>query len=79
MTKSAHFLLVRTNFSVKNYAKLYLAEIVKLHGALISIISDHGPLFSSHFSKSFQRGLSIRVCLITSFHPQMDGQVERTI
>lgn len=38
MTKTANFLLVRTSFLVKDYAKLYLAEFVKFHGALISII-----------------------------------------
>ncbi|KAF3618966.1 COP9 signalosome complex subunit 2 [Capsicum annuum] len=61
MTKFAHFLPMRKNYSVKDYAKLYLAEIVKLHGALISIISNRGPLFSSHFWKSFQNGLGTRV------------------
>ncbi|PHT35953.1 hypothetical protein CQW23_23653 [Capsicum baccatum] len=40
MTKLAHFLLVRTNFSIEDYARLYLHEIVKLHGVLVSIISD---------------------------------------
>ena len=64
----AQFLPIRTNFSVENYAKLYLAEIMKLHDAPVSIILDRGPLFSSHFWKSFQKGLGTRVCLSTAFH-----------
>ncbi|PHU19591.1 Nuclear transcription factor Y subunit B-3 [Capsicum chinense] len=40
MTKSTHFLLVRTNFSSEDYARLYLEEIVKFHEVPISIILD---------------------------------------
>lgn len=49
MKKSAHFLPVRTNFSDKDYVRLYHQEIVNLHGAPISIISDRGMQFSYHF------------------------------
>ncbi|XP_069154387.1 uncharacterized protein [Solanum lycopersicum] len=42
MTKSAHFLPVKTTPSTKDYAKLYIQEVVRLHGDLISIISDRG-------------------------------------
>lgn len=38
MTKYAHFLSVRTNFSFEDYAKLFIEKIIKLHGALVSII-----------------------------------------
>ena len=79
MTKSSHFLAVKTTYSVEDYAKLYLTEIVSLHGVPLSIISYRGPQFTSHFWKSFQKGLSTQVNLSTTFHPQTDGQVERTI
>ena len=49
MTKSAHFLPVKTTFSAARYAQLYVDEIVKLHGILVFIISDCGPQFTSHF------------------------------
>ena len=39
-TKSAHFLLVRTDYSLDKLAELYSKEIVRLHGILVSIISD---------------------------------------
>ncbi|KAH0644897.1 hypothetical protein KY284_032781 [Solanum tuberosum] len=38
-----------------------------------------GPQFTSHFWKSFQKGLGTQVNLSITFHPQMDGQAERTI
>lgn len=54
ITKFTHFFPVRTSYSVEDYAKLYLAETVKLYGALVSIILDHGIPFPCHFWKLFQ-------------------------
>ena len=55
MTKSAHFLLVKTTFNASQYAQLYIDEIVKLHGFPISIISDRGSQFTSQFWRAFSR------------------------
>nr|XP_009777849.1 PREDICTED: uncharacterized protein K02A2.6-like [Nicotiana sylvestris] len=79
LTKSAHFLPVKTTDSAEDYAKLYIQEIVRLHGTPLSIISDRGAQFTTNFWKSFQKGLGTRVNLSTAFHPQTDGQAERTI
>ncbi|WMV30106.1 hypothetical protein MTR67_023491 [Solanum verrucosum] len=79
MTKSAHFIPVKVSLLVEVYGKLYIREIVKLHGVPLSIISDRGTQFTSHFWKSFQKGLGTKVNLRTSFHPQRDGQEEHTI
>ena len=49
LTKSTHFILVRTDYSLQKLAKLYVAEIVRLHGVLISIISDRDTHFTSQF------------------------------
>ncbi|WMV09133.1 hypothetical protein MTR67_002518 [Solanum verrucosum] len=61
VTKSAYFLAVKTIDLAEDYAKLYINEIVRLHGILLSIISDRGPQFTSHFWKSFQKGLGTQV------------------
>ncbi|XP_059290768.1 uncharacterized protein LOC132044298 [Lycium ferocissimum] len=45
LTKSARFLPVRTTYAAEDYAKLYLKEIVRLHGIPVSIISDRGAQF----------------------------------
>ncbi|WMV08854.1 hypothetical protein MTR67_002239 [Solanum verrucosum] len=79
LTKSAHFLPVKTNYTVKEYARLYIKEIVRLHGVPISIISNRGAQFTANFWKSFQKSLGTQVNLSTAFHPQTDGQAERTI
>ena len=56
VTKSAHFLPVKTTYSAKKYSKLYLQEVVRLHEVPISIISYRGAKYTAQFWKSFQKG-----------------------
>ncbi|XP_073223510.1 uncharacterized protein [Cicer arietinum] len=79
LTKSAHFLPVKSNYNTLKLAKLFIKEIVRLHGVPLSIISDRHPKFTSIFWKAFQKFLGTRLHLSTSYHPQTDGQTERTI
>ena len=79
MTKSSRFLAVKTTYLTDDYAKLYLTEILRLHKVHLSIISYRGPQFTSHFLKSFKKGIGTQLNLSTTFHPQTDGQTERTI
>ncbi|KAL5787294.1 hypothetical protein ACOSP7_004243 [Xanthoceras sorbifolium] len=79
LTKSAHFLPVRTDYSLDQLAELYIREIVRLHGVPVSIISDRDPRFTSRFWKKFQEALGTRLSFSTAFHPQIDGQSERVI
>ncbi|KAL5784668.1 hypothetical protein ACOSQ2_007060 [Xanthoceras sorbifolium] len=57
LMKSAHFLPVRTDYSLDRLAELYIREIVRLHGVPASIISDRDPRFTSRFWKKFQEAL----------------------
>ena len=77
LTKSAHFLLVRTDYAFDKLAELYIKEIVRLHG--IPIISDRDPRFTSRFWGKFQEALGTRLNFSTTFHPQTDGHLERVI
>ena len=79
LTKSAHFLAVRMTFALERFCRLYIREIVRLHGVPVSIVSDRDPRFTAHFWKSFQKAMGTRLTMITTFHPQTDGQSERTI
>ncbi|XP_049378066.1 LOW QUALITY PROTEIN: uncharacterized protein LOC125842802 [Solanum stenotomum] len=79
LTKSAHFLPVHTTFSAERLARIYIREVVRLHGVPVAIISDRGSQFTSSFWRAFQEELGTRVHLSTAFHPQTDGQSERTI
>ncbi|KAI3715141.1 hypothetical protein L6452_22111 [Arctium lappa] len=79
LTKSAHFLPIREDYNMERLAQLYINEIVMRHGVPISIISDRDSRFTSRFWRSFQKALGTRLNLSTSYHPQTDGQSERTI
>ena len=79
LTKSAHFLPVRTKFSLDRLAELYINEIVRLHGVPVSSVSDRDPRFTSRFWPKLQNALGTTLHFSTAFHPQTDGQSERTI
>ncbi|XP_071933737.1 uncharacterized protein [Coffea arabica] len=79
LTKSAYFLPVSMSFPLEKLAKLYTEEIMRLHGILISIVSDRDPRFVSQFWQKFQETLGIKLKFSTAYHPQTDGQSERTI
>ncbi|GJV56868.1 putative reverse transcriptase domain-containing protein, partial [Tanacetum coccineum] len=79
LTKSAHFLPMREDYKMDILARLYLNEIVARHGVPISIILDHDSRFISRFWLSMQEALGTRLDMSTAFHPQTDGQSERTI
>ena len=79
LTKSAHFLAVRMTFSLERFYRLYIREIVQLHGVPVFIVSDRDPRFTTHFWKSFQKAMGTRLTMSTAFHPQTDDQSGRTI
>ncbi|KAA3464254.1 DNA/RNA polymerases superfamily protein [Gossypium australe] len=79
LTKSAHFIPVRVDYSLDKLASLYVSEIVRLHGVPLSIISDRDPRFTSRFWKKLQEALGTKLSFSTAFHPQTDGQSERLI
>ena len=79
LTKSAHFVPVRIDYSLDKLAELYKKEIVRLHGIPVSIISNRDPRFTSRFWGKLQEALSTQLNFSTAFHPQMDGQSEIVI
>ncbi|HVQ00532.1 MAG TPA: RNase H-like domain-containing protein, partial [Candidatus Thermoplasmatota archaeon] len=79
LTKSAHFIPIKETYPVSQLAQIYVNEIVCRHGIPLSIISDRDGRFISHFWNSLQDALGTRLDLSTAYHPQTDGQSERTI
>ena len=79
LTKLAHFLAMLMTFALERFCRLYIREIVGLHGVPVSIVSDKDPRFTAHFWKSFQKAMGTRLTMSTTFHPQTDGQSERII
>ena len=79
LTKSDHFIATNNTYSLERYVQLYVEEIVRLHGAPVSIVSDRDPRFTSRFWPKLQDAMGTRLHFSTAFHPQTDGQSERTI
>ncbi|GKA36370.1 putative reverse transcriptase domain-containing protein [Tanacetum coccineum] len=79
ITKSAHFLPMREDDSMEKLTRQYLKEVVLRNGVPVSIISDRNGRFTSHFWQSLQKALGTRLDMSTAYHPQTDGQSERTI
>ncbi|GJW65454.1 putative reverse transcriptase domain-containing protein [Tanacetum coccineum] len=67
LTKSAHFLPAKENDSMEKLTRQYLKEVVSRHGVPVSIISDRDEAFGTQLDMS------------TAYHPETDGQSERTI
>ena len=57
ISKSAHFIPVKSTYLAEDYAKLYIDKIVRWHGIPLSIIFDRGALFTSHFWRYFHKSL----------------------
>ncbi|KAA3466347.1 Gag protease polyprotein [Gossypium australe] len=79
LTKSAHFILVRIDYSLEKLAEIYISKIVRLHGVPLSIISDRDPIFTSRFWGKLHETLGTNLNFSIMFHPQADWQSERVI
>ncbi|GJV13165.1 putative reverse transcriptase domain-containing protein [Tanacetum coccineum] len=79
LTKSAHFIPTRATDGMETLTRLYIKEIVSRHGVPISIILDRDSHFTSRFWQSLQNALGTQLNMSTTYHPETDGQSERTI
>ena len=77
-TKMAHLIGLEQNATAKDVANVFLREVWKLHGLPTEIISDMDAKFSREFWESLCKSLNIKRRMSTAYHPQIDGQTERT-
>jgi IS30 family transposase len=78
LTKSAHFIPVKTSYSSAVLVELYMSRIVCLHGVPKKIVSDRGTQFTSHFWQQLHEALGTHLNFSSAYHPQTDGQTKRT-
>ncbi|KAI5954409.1 hypothetical protein KGF54_002184 [Candida jiufengensis] len=77
-TKRAHFIPCAKTITAKQTARLFVETIFKLHGLPDEIISDNDVRFTSNFWLDFFSELKVLLKFSTVYHPQTDGQTERT-
>lgn len=68
LPKSVHFILLKVGCSLEKQAQTYIKAIVRLHGVLVSILSNIDPRFVSRFWRSLHEALGVRLPFSTAFH-----------
>jgi len=77
-TNMAHFIGLHENATAKHVADTFLRKVWKLHRLPTEIISDMDAKFSGEFWESLCKMLGVKRHMSTAYHPQTDGQTERT-
>jgi hypothetical protein len=79
LMKVAHFIPMKQTSLATDLVPLYIKEVVRLHGVPKSIVSDQDSKFVSKFWQSLYKAMGTKIDMSVAFHPQTDGQSERTI
>ena len=74
MTKLAHLISINVSYTARDYAMLYLRDIIRFHGVPLPIIFDRCTQFTSLYWMLFQKLLGTKVKLSKNFHPRIDGK-----
>ena len=69
LTKSAHFIPIKVKDPMDKLARLYVQNIVHLHGVPFAIVSDRDSHFTSRFWQSLQKEMGTELKFSTAFHP----------
>jgi hypothetical protein len=77
-TKAVILEPIRTTYGAIEIAEIFFKRIVSREGLPIKIISDRDPRFTGEFWKNIFRLTGTEIALSTAYHPQSDGQTERT-
>ena len=77
LTKMVHLAATTSDCDAFETARLFLANVWRLHGLPSTIVTDRGSVFTSHFFSQLCVSLGVRQLMSTAFHPSTDGQTER--
>ncbi len=78
LSKMVHFVPTTTDVTAERLARIFVREVWRLHGLPKEIVSDRDPRFTGHFAREVCRLIGTKQSMSTAFHPQSDGQTERT-
>jgi hypothetical protein len=76
LSKYAHFYALPHPFTTSTVSQIFIDQVFKLHGMPHSIVYDRDPTFTSNFWQELFKIQGTQLHLITTYHPQTDGQTE---
>jgi hypothetical protein len=76
LTKYAYFAALKHPFTAATVAKVFIANVVRLHGIPTSVITDRDRVFLSSFWQALFQLQGTQLCMSSSYYPQSDGQTE---
>ena len=76
VTKWLHFMVMNTMVSAEGTTQLYYQDVWKLHGLPLQWLHNHGSVFITGFIHELNHLLGSETTAATTYHPQMDGQME---
>lgn len=77
LTSQVHLIPCHTTNTATDLSRIFLKEVVRLHGLPESIVSDRDSKFTSTWWKELHRLLGTKLLMSTAYHPQTDGITER--
>jgi len=78
LMKSAHFIPMCTTYQAPDIARVFISDILRLHGVPKRIISYRGSMFTQRFWTGFQAALGTQLNFSITYHPEIDGETKRT-
>lgn len=79
LTKSAHFIPIKSNWIVEYLVELWIDYIVRYHGISKVFVPNRDSLFTLQSWKGFKQALGTKIKLSTAYNCQTDGQHERAV
>jgi len=78
LTKMTHIVPTTKTMDSEEFCRLLARDVIRLHGAPLSLLSDRGSIFHSRYARTWTSNMGTWQRFSSAYHPQTDGQTERT-
>jgi hypothetical protein len=78
LSKMVHLRATTESITAKDFASIFEQEVIRLHGVPEDLVTDRGTQFNNHFWREVMALLGIQPRMSSAYHPQTDGQTERS-
>jgi len=78
LTKMTHIVPTTETMDSEDFCWLLARDVIRLHGAPLTLISDRGSIFHSRYAQTWTADMGTWQRFSSAYHPQTDGQTERT-